>query len=159
MYRWGFDQRMSYIAITTGYNYTLRPGHITFMGRGVEDHRYLLGDITIEALRDGHMYSFEEWISSGADSGTRIVIGLIILRLDSSKSHGARHGGDGTLSFVGPENVFEIQQFFEDFVSWLGECGAGWNVRRFDGGRFRKRGCGQSYSGQSFREFIHDGPV
>ena len=116
------DQRMTYIAIATGYNYTLRPGHITFMGRGVEDHRYLLGDITIEALMDGRMYSFEDWISSGVDSGTRIAIGLIILRLDSSKSHGARRGGDGTLSFVGPGNVFE-SQFFEDFVSWLEECG------------------------------------
>jgi hypothetical protein len=116
------DQRMTYIAIATGYNYTLRPGHITFMGRGKEDHRYLLGDITVEALRDGHMYSFMEWISSGADPLTRIEIGLIILRLDSSKSHGARHGGDGTLSFVSPGNEFETQ-FFQDFVQWLGECG------------------------------------
>ena len=117
------DQRMTYIAIATGYNYTFRPGHITFMGkRGEQDHRFILGDITIEGLADGRMYSFLEWIISGVDAQTRIEIGLVILRMDSSKSHGVRKGGDGTLSFVSPGNEFE-DQYFRDFVEWLSECG------------------------------------
>ena len=51
-----------------------------------------------------------------------IPVGLLILRIDSSKSHGSRNGGDGRLHFISLGNEFE-DQYFSDFLEWLELCG------------------------------------
>ena len=116
------DQRMIYMAVATGYNFTLRPGHVAYMGLSAEDHRYRFGDVSVESENGGTLYSLEEWWNSGIDRETRIPVGLLILRIDSSKSHGSRHGGDGRLHFISLGNEFE-DQYFSDFLEWLELCG------------------------------------
>ena len=116
------DQQMTYIAIATGYNFTTRPGHITYMGPGVTDHRYRVGDITLESEDGSKLFSFLEWLNTIVEGVATVPIGIIILRIESSKSHGARSGGDGTLNFICPGNEFE-NQYFEDMIFWLQHCG------------------------------------
>ena len=123
------DQKMTYIALATGYNFTLRPGHVTYMGPTVNDHRYLFGDVTVESDLDGTLLSAAEWLTSGVDVGTRVAVAVIILRIDSSKSHNARNGGDGSLNFISPGNDFETQ-YYEDFLEWLGIAGVLLNPRK-----------------------------
>ena len=116
------DSQMTYIAIATGFNFTMRPGHITYMGPGKTDHRYLVGDITLETEDGTKLYSFTEWMDTFVGGISTIQIGIIILRVDSSKSHGTRYGGDGSLNFICPGNEFE-DQYFDDFMFWLQHCG------------------------------------
>ena len=113
---------MTYLAIATGYNFTLRPGHITYMGPTATDHRYRFGDVTIEALEDGHFVSLIEWVESGLVSGERTPVGVFILKTESSKTHGVRAGGDVKLNFICRGNDFE-NQYFEYFSEWLSLCG------------------------------------
>ena len=116
------DQQMTYIAIATGYNFTTRPGHITYMGPGATDHRYQIGDITLESEDGSKLLSFLDWLNTIVGGIPTVPIGIIILRIDSSKSHGTRSGGDGTLNFICPGNEFE-NQYFEDMIFWLQRCG------------------------------------
>jgi len=116
------DDQMTYISIATGYNFTMRPGHITYMGPAVNDHRYLVGDLTVEAMVDGTMHSFAEWMASGSDTTPLFEVSIFILRTDTSKTHGRRYGGDGSLNFICPGNTFETE-YFEDFQQWLKICG------------------------------------
>jgi hypothetical protein len=116
------DSQMTYIAIATGFNFTMRPGHITYMGPGKTDHRYLVGDITLETEDGTKLYSFTEWMDTFVGGISTVQIGIIILRVDSSKSHGTRYGGDGSLNFICPGNEFE-DQYFDDFMFWLQHCG------------------------------------
>ena len=116
------DQQMTYIAIATGYNFTTRPGHITYMGPDATDHRYQVGDITLESEDGSKLFSFLEWLETIVGGVSTVPIGIIILRINSSKSHGAKSGGDGTLNFICPGNEFECQ-YFEDMIFWLQRCG------------------------------------
>lgn len=116
------DAQMTYIAIATGYNFTMRPGHITYMGSGATDHRYQMGDITLESEDGRELLSYTEWMNTFVNGSSAFSIGIIILRIDSSKSHGKRNGGDGSLNFICTGNEFE-SQYFEDFVQWLTICG------------------------------------
>ena len=59
---------------------------------------------------------------NGTDSWSAFSSGIIILRIDSSKSHGKRNGGVSSLNFICTGNEFE-SQYFEDFVQWLTICG------------------------------------
>ena len=116
------DAQMTYIAIATGYNFTMRSGHITYMGSGATDHRYQMGDITIESEDGRELLSDTEWMNTFVNGSSAFSIGIIILRIDSSKSHGKRNGGDSSLNFICTGNEFE-SQYFEDFVQWLTICG------------------------------------
>ena len=116
------DHKMTYIALATGYNFTMRPGHVSYMGRGVSDHRYLFADVSIECEVDGRLLSVVEWLATGDDVRSRLAVTVVILRVDSSKSHGNRHGGDNTLNFISPGNEAETQ-YFNDFLEWLDIAG------------------------------------
>ena len=115
------DQRMTYIAIITGYTFTMRPGHIAYMGPNATDHRYRLGDLTIELASTGALLSFTEWLSLRSDTTQDASIGLLILRTNSSKTHGIAKGGDGSLNFICEGNDIETQ-YFHDFQEWLLSC-------------------------------------
>ena len=116
------DHKMTYIALATGYNFTMRPGHVTYMGRRVTDHRYLMADVSVECEVDGKLLSVVEWLATGEDVGSRLAVTVVILRVDSSKSHGNRNGGDGSLNFISPGNEAETQ-YFNDFLEWLDIAG------------------------------------
>jgi hypothetical protein len=125
------DHKMTYIALATGYNFTMRPGHVTYMGRRVSDHRYLMADVSVECEVDGKLLSVVEWLATGEDVGSRLAVTVVILRVDSSKSHGNRNGGDGSLNFISPGNEAETQ-YFTDFLEWLDIAGLQLEPRRGD---------------------------
>ena len=119
------DRKMTYIAATLGFNFSLRIGEIAKSGvynkapKFFPDHRFYFCDISLEDFYCPSItYTFSEYKSIVP----RPTLSVVIFVKNSSKTSG-RARPDGKPYFLGTLGTTEETQLFNDFVSWMEFCG------------------------------------
>ena len=119
------DYKMTYLAASLGFNFSLRIGEIAKSAtynkapKYLLDHRFYFCDICLEDSLDPSItYSFSKYKSIFP----RPIISVVIFVKNSSKTSGRIHP-DGKPYFLGPVGTAEEIELFNDFIDWMELCG------------------------------------
>ena len=119
------DYKMTYLAASLGFNFSLRIGEIAKSAtynkapKYFLDHRFYFCDICLEDSLDPSItYSFSKYKSIFP----RPIISVVIFVKNSSKTSGRIHP-DGKPYFLGPVGTAEEIELFNDFIDWMELCG------------------------------------